>query len=106
MAFQPNYKHQRNERARAKEQKKQEKLQRRQEEAARRKAAGETGEEQPGEEAEASTAGDGDETGVAETPATEGRWDGQEGESAWPGRSGSAEKTEEPRVGQECVGTV
>jgi hypothetical protein len=39
MAFKPNYRQQRNERTRAKEQKKQEKLQRREEEAAKRRAA-------------------------------------------------------------------
>ena len=39
MVFKPNYRQQRNERARAKEQKKQEKLQRRQEEVAKRRAA-------------------------------------------------------------------
>src|SRR5690606_27961689 len=38
MAFKPNYNHQRAERTRAKEQKKQEKLQRREEKAAKRKA--------------------------------------------------------------------
>jgi hypothetical protein len=39
MAFKPNYRQQRNERTRAKEQKKQEKLQRREVEVAKRRAA-------------------------------------------------------------------
>ena len=39
MAFKPNYRQQRNERQRTKDQKKQEKLQRREEEAAKRRAA-------------------------------------------------------------------
>ena len=52
MAFKPNYRQQRNERSRSKEQKKQEKLQKREEDAAKRKAArGDGDDETPGEDA-------------------------------------------------------
>jgi len=54
MAFKPNYQQQRGDRARAKEQKKQEKLRRKEEDAAKRKAErGET--DPPGSETDAET---------------------------------------------------
>jgi hypothetical protein len=51
MAFKPNYRQQRSDRNRAKEQKKQEKLQKREEDAARRKAARDDTGDMPTDEA-------------------------------------------------------
>jgi hypothetical protein len=58
MAFKPNYRQQRNERSRSKEQKKLEKLQKREEDAAKRKAA-------PGEGDAETNDEDGPEEGTA-----------------------------------------